>query len=132
MQLDSEKESADVALSDSKAKLQAVRERKEEASQRLAEANKDLERCKEENENVKKMAENIPKLSQAKTLMYKISRMTLDPSKEKYVSGFILNKNNVKPFKFNVGDGEVSSNFVTNYLWEQIGAETKEEWRQSV
>ena len=77
------------------------------------------------------MANNVPKLSQNKKLYYSVSRLTFDKSaKKNEVKGFVVNprKDDVNTFNFTIGEEGVSPHFVTNYLWDVIGAGAAPEW----
>lgn len=100
---------------------------------KLAELEEALLKYKDEAASVEKMVENIPKLSETRTLMYKISRLTFDVSrKEGVLKGFVVNprKDDVNTFTFNKNDQGVSTHFITNHLWDIIGSGVSDQWNK--
>ena len=100
---------------------------------KLAEMEEALLKYKDEAASVEKMVENIPKLSETRTLMYKISRLTFDVSrKEGVMKGFVVNlrKDDVNTFTFNKNDQGVSTHFITNHLWDIIGSGVSDQWNK--
>ena len=135
-----EQEKSNDMLSKVKEERALAMAKDKEADQRLKEAVNRLEKVKQEVEDFKaemasieKKAENIPKLKESKELMYKISKLTFDESKrENIIKGFIINplKEDVSTFQFDTSDKNVSSHFITNYVWDKIGAGVSEEWNK--
>ena len=118
--------------SEALAKEKILTEELKHAKDKLKEADEALDKFKNEAASVQKELENIPKLSESKTLMYKISRLTFDinPKKENLLKGFVINplKDDVNTFTFNTEDKAVSSHFITKYIWDLIAAGTHQEW----
>merc|ERR1712083_1239571 len=98
---------------------------------KLAELEEAILKYRDEAASVEKLVENIPKLSETRTLMYEISRLTFDVSKKEGIpKGFVVNplKEDVNTFTFNKNDQGVSSHFITNHLWDIIGAGVSDQW----
>ena len=113
------------------AKEEEVKRQLRATEEKLAEMEKAFLKYKDEAASVEKMVENIPKLSETRTLMYKISRLTFDVTKKEGVlKGFVVNplKDDVNTFTFNKNDQGVSSHFITNHLWDIIGAGVSDQW----
>lgn len=125
--------------------LQQVKQRRNDAIAEETKTNEDLKRAQEklaaadealkqfrfEAASVQKQLESVPKLSQNKTLMYTISKLTLDETKkDNILKGFVINsvKDDVSTFTFNTEDPGVSSHFMTNYIWDLIAAGVSREW----
>ena len=115
------------------AKSQEADQRLKEARQRLEKVKQEVEDFKAEMASIEKKAENIPKLRETKELMYKISKLTFDETKrENIIKGFIINplQEDVSTFQFDTSDKNVSSHFITNYVWDKIGAGVSDEWNK--
>lgn len=115
------------------AKEEEIKRQLKATEAKLAEMEVEFLKYKDEAASVKKMVENIPKLSETRTLMYKISRLTFDVSKKEGVlKGFVVNplKDDVNTFTFNKHDQGVSSHFITNHLWDIIGAGVSDQWNK--
>lgn len=113
------------------AKEEEVKRQLRATEEKLAEMEEAFLKYKDEAASVEKMVENIPKLSETRTLMYKISRLTFDVTKKEGVlKGFVVNplKDDVNTFTFNKNDQGVSSHFITNHLWDIIGAGVSDQW----
>ena len=67
------------------AKDEEIKRQLKATEAKLAEMEVEFLKYKDEADSVKKMVENIPKLSETRTLMYKISRLTFDVSKKEGV-----------------------------------------------
>lgn len=115
------------------ARAKEINEQLRKTEARLAEVDEALKEFKSEAASVERMVENIPKLSQTKSLMYAISRLTFDDTKkENLIKGFVINpiKEDVSTFTFNTDNKDQSSHFITNYIWDMIGAGVSDEWRK--
>ena len=74
------------------AKEEEIKRQLKATEAKLAEMEVEFLKYKDEAASVKKLVENIPKLSETRTLMYKISRLTFDVSKKEGVlKGFVVN-----------------------------------------
>ena len=112
-------------------KYQQKQDEEKQAEESFERLEKALIKMNIEADRVSMEAANVRKLAQIKSMLYTISRMTLDKSaKEDQIKGFVINalKSDVNPFSFNANDKEVSSHFVTNYIWDLIAAGTSKEW----
>ena len=121
---------AEVLKNEAEAQNLELRQEMKTAEEKLQKVEEEFTNFKMEAESALKTAENIPKLSQFKTLMYTISKMTIDVNNPNRMSGFVVNTKagDVHTFDFNKKDKSQSSQFISNYVWDLIANGADDAW----